>query len=91
MGGTVKPRLCIGQNQATLTLGCATPSSQVLATLTALLAGNGSSRVRLRADVGYDTLLHMVLRQAAPAGPQQRLLLATMGPVLEVRVKLIGW
>ena len=60
---------------------------QVLATLTALLAGNGSSRVRLRADVGYDTLLHMVLRLAGLAGPQQRLLLATMGPILEVRSK----
>ena len=58
---------------------------QVLATLTALLAGNGSSRVRLRADVGYDTLLRMVLRQAGPAGPQQPLLLAVMGSVLEAR------
>ena len=57
----------------------------MLATLTALLAGNSSSRVRLRADVGYDTLLRMVLRLAGPPGPQQPLLLAIMGPVLEVR------
>jgi len=77
-----------GPHESNFTSSCSIytcqKTSQVLATLTALLAGNGSSRVRLRADVGYDTLLHMVLRQAGPAGPQQRLLLATMGPVLEV-------
>jgi hypothetical protein len=71
--------------EAWISASTAVLARQVLATLTALLAGNGSSRVRLRADVGYDTLLRMVLRQAGPAGPQQPLLLAIMGPVLEAR------
>ncbi len=36
---------------------------EVLATLTALLAGNEASRRRLVSDVGYDQILTAVMRQ----------------------------
>lgn len=60
-------------------------AGDVLDTLTALLAGNSSSRARLAHDVGYDTLLRLLLRAAGPEGPQQPLLVKMMGPILEVR------
>lgn len=60
-------------------------AGEVLDTLTALLAGSSSSRARLVHDVGYDTLLRLLLRVAGPLGPQQPLLVKTMGPILEVR------
>ncbi|KAK9824084.1 hypothetical protein WJX72_007613 [[Myrmecia] bisecta] len=56
---------------------------EVLGTLCALLAGNEASRKRLRNDVGYDTLLSILLRRAAPRGPSQSLLLKVLGLILE--------
>ena len=57
---------------------------QVLATLTALLAGNEASRNRVRDDVGYDTLFSIITRLVGPAGPSEELLLHMLGFVLEV-------
>ena len=58
---------------------------EVADTLALLLAGNGSSRTRLKHDVGYDTLLRILLRLTGPGGPQQALLVKLMGLILEVR------
>ena len=37
---------------------------EVLATVTALVAGNAASRARVAQDIGYDQILTVVLRQA---------------------------
>jgi hypothetical protein len=42
---------------------------EVLATITALLAGNDASRRRLVSDVGYDQILTAVMRQVIPKLP----------------------
>ena len=63
---------------------------EVLDTLSELLAGNRSSRERLKHDVGFDTLLRILLRLAGPQGPQQPLLVKIMGPILEVRWWSVG-
>lgn len=59
---------------------------EVLATLMSLMAGNQSSRCRISTDVGYDTLLHIILRQTAPGGPSRSLLTRLLNLVLEVRL-----
>ncbi|KAK9905588.1 hypothetical protein WJX75_002584 [Coccomyxa subellipsoidea] len=56
---------------------------EVLATITALLAGNDASRRRLVSDVGYDQILTAVMRQTPEEGPQQSLLLSILGLILE--------
>ena len=56
----------------------------VLATLTALLAGNEASRNRVRDDVGYDTLFSIITRLVGPAGPSEQLVLHMLGLALEV-------
>ena len=44
--------------------GGALMCSEVLATVTALVAGNAASRARVAQDIGYDQILTVVLRQA---------------------------
>lgn len=61
-------------------------AGDVLDTLTALLADNSSSRARLAHDVGYDTLLRLVLRATGATGPQQPLLVKMIGLILEARM-----
>ena len=57
---------------------------EVLATLVALLKDNEASRQRLRADVGYDTLLNVVLSRSGPQGPSQAILEQVACLTLEV-------
>lgn len=57
---------------------------RVLATLTALLAGNVAAREHLSSEVGYDTLLNIVLRRTAPTGPSGGVLRQLLHLVLEV-------
>ena len=64
-------------------------AGEVLDTLTGLLAGNRSSRERLKHDVGFDTLLRIMLQVAGSRGPQQPLLVKMMGPILEVCVGVL--
>jgi len=56
----------------------------VLPTMTALLAGNQRSRKRLQDDIGYDTLLSLVLRRTAPKGPSGGVLMQVLHLLLEV-------
>ena len=49
-------------------------AGDVLDTMGALMAGSTSGRARLAQDVGYDTLLRLLLRAAGTEGPQQPLL-----------------
>ena len=64
-------------------LGCQL-CCQVLATLTALLAGNEASRNRVRDDVGYDTLFSIITRVVGSTGPSEELLVHMLGFTLEV-------
>lgn len=57
---------------------------RVLSTLTSLLAGNEASRKKLQQDVGYDTLLSIVLRRTAPTGPCAGVLMQLLHLILEV-------
>ena len=43
--------------------GGAAMCGEVLATVTALVAGNAASRARVAQDIGYDQILTVVLRQ----------------------------
>lgn len=50
--------------------GGAAMCSEVLATITALVAGNAASRARVAQDIGYDQILTVMLRQAGTLPPQ---------------------
>lgn len=54
---------CLGLGVG-LGLSGAAMCSEVLATVTALVAGNAASRARVAQDIGYDQILTVVLRQA---------------------------
>lgn len=60
---------------------------EVLATLAALLKDNEASRQRLKADVGYDTLLNVLLSRSGTGGPSQGILTQVACLALEVGVK----
>ena len=57
---------------------------RVLQTLTALLSGNEASRIRVRDDIGYDTLYSMLTRLVGPEGPSKQLLMQLLSLILEV-------
>ncbi|KAK9836952.1 hypothetical protein WJX81_002248 [Elliptochloris bilobata] len=63
---------------------------EVLATITALVAGNAASRARVAQDIGYDQILTVVLRQVQPDGPSESLLLAVLGLLLEAPYEAEG-
>lgn len=60
--------------------------AEVLATLAALLRDNEANRHRLKADVGYDTLQHVVLSRSSTDGPSKAVLLQVLCLALEVSI-----
>ena len=62
--------------------------TQVLGTLTSLMAGNEASRCRVREDVGYQVLYCLVTRLLGAEGPSLQLLMQLLGLVLEVQAFL---
>lgn len=62
---------------------------QVLSTLTALLAGNDSCKNEMKQNVGYDTLLSVVLHRTAPKGPSGGVLMQVLHLILEVNTVLV--
>lgn len=57
---------------------------KVLQTLTALLSGNEASRIRMRDDIGYDTLFSIISRLLGSQAPSQQLLMQLLSLTLEV-------